>query len=283
MNCKKPFRQGLISFGCGQCLACRINRRRIWTARIILEWLTTGLGCFITLTYADEFLPDKGNLEKRELQLFIKRLRKKFSNIRYYAVGEYGDTTWRPHYHIIIFGHFISANQLKGVWGKGRVQIGELNEHTAQYVAGYINKKLTKDSDKLLRGKKPEFALMSRRPGIGYNAVKIIDQGLEKMCFQNEFETNGDVPNEINFGRKKMPLGRYLKSKLRTLRGLDDEKNKEKRLFNMSLRAGEEFKMLKEEARILGRNPEAVAMEKRIQKLNQMEKKQKIFSKRGKL
>lgn len=49
-------------------------------------------------------------LSKIDLQLFLKRFRKqlsKFSNekIRYYAVGEYGPQTFRPHYHLLFFSN----------------------------------------------------------------------------------------------------------------------------------------------------------------------------------
>ena len=45
-------------------------------------------------------------LRKRDYQLFMKRLRKAFPNdkIRFYAAGEYGPKTLRPHYHAILFG-----------------------------------------------------------------------------------------------------------------------------------------------------------------------------------
>ena len=60
---------------------------------------------YITLTYNDDHLPANGSLQPRDLQLFWKRLRKaRTPGIRYYACGEYGDQTARPHYHAIIFG-----------------------------------------------------------------------------------------------------------------------------------------------------------------------------------
>ena len=99
-----------IPFPCGQCLACRINRRRVWTNRLLLESLDHEHNSFITLTYADEFLPISPTkpvptLCKRDAQLFLKRLRKRLTfPIRYYLCGEYGGLNGRPHYHAILFG-----------------------------------------------------------------------------------------------------------------------------------------------------------------------------------
>ena len=75
---------------CGHCLACRIARTREWTVRLLHEsefWEDTS---FITLTYDDEHVPvtyyaedefgsARGGftLRSRDLQLFMKRLRKK--------------------------------------------------------------------------------------------------------------------------------------------------------------------------------------------------------------
>ena len=50
--------------------------------------------------------PQRGSLNHADFQKFMKRLRKHAgNNIRYYMGGEYGPTTWRPHFHACIFGH----------------------------------------------------------------------------------------------------------------------------------------------------------------------------------
>lgn len=92
------------AFGCGQCLPCRVNRRRIWTHRIMLEAAQYHDNSFVTLTYDEEKLPVDLSVTPRTLQLFMKRLRKVYPNrIRYFGVGEYGDQTMRPHYHLALF------------------------------------------------------------------------------------------------------------------------------------------------------------------------------------
>jgi len=92
--------------GCGQCIHCRANRRREWVLRILLELEKHEFNTFLTLTYDDVHLPGDQSLQPKHLTDFFKRLRKKVEYpIRYYAVGEYGEETERPHYHIALFGH----------------------------------------------------------------------------------------------------------------------------------------------------------------------------------
>lgn len=77
MLCKNPYMKGVLAFGCGQCNPCRINRRRLWTHRIMLESLKHGDSSFVTLTY--ETLPSDGSLVPKDLQNFMKYLRMRVS------------------------------------------------------------------------------------------------------------------------------------------------------------------------------------------------------------
>ena len=56
---------------CGKCLACRISKRREWSVRMLHELSSYDDAVFLTLTYADEFLPPNGSLDKAELQKFL--------------------------------------------------------------------------------------------------------------------------------------------------------------------------------------------------------------------
>lgn len=86
---------------------CRLDYARQKAVRAEHElrlWAPTHDSSFLSLTYSDEFLPAGNTLVKRDLQLFMKRLRKERGDgVRFIACGEYGDTTLRPHYHIILF------------------------------------------------------------------------------------------------------------------------------------------------------------------------------------
>lgn len=165
-----------IAVPCGQCIACRLNRASDWAVRIMHEKKMCGEAAFVTLTYDDEHLPLVGNcatLVKRDVQLFIKRLRKEISpkKIRYYLCGEYGETYHRPHYHCIIFGlsAFAIRKLVTRIWQFGFCHVGDVSYDSAAYVARYCTKLLTgpKKEWYIERNILPEFSLMSRRPGIG--------------------------------------------------------------------------------------------------------------------
>lgn len=150
--------------------------------------------CFLTLTYNNENLPKNGSLNLKHFQLFMKRLRKKIEprKIKFYHCGEYGDKTYRPHYHAIIFGYdfpdkkhhknsptgekIYISKELDKLWEKGHCTVGNATFESAGYVARYILKKVTgKDQASHYEridpttgeiiNLKPEYASMSN--GIG--------------------------------------------------------------------------------------------------------------------
>lgn len=179
---------------CGQCVGCRLEKSRIWAMRCTHEARMSSSSLFVTLTYDDAHLPPGGSLSKTAVQLFMKRLRKaKGDGIRFYACGEYGDLNARPHYHLLLFNcrfddrKFLSINgrgerlyhsaELARLWPFGYNTIGDVTFDSAAYVARYCMKKVTGeqaedhyaviDADGVVYDRLPEFALMSRRPGIG--------------------------------------------------------------------------------------------------------------------
>lgn len=146
---------------CGSCDGCRMSRAQMWSNRMFWERDYHHATSFATLTYAKE--PDDQSVVKRDLQLFIKRLRKK-NEIKYFAAGEYGETYGRPHYHAVLFG--ISTEQTKEIantWGLGNIQLTPYNTNRGLYTAGYLLKNVRKDID--LTGRTKPFAIMSQ--GIG--------------------------------------------------------------------------------------------------------------------
>lgn len=159
---------------CGKCFACKTNRRTEWTIRLKEELTDNNYKCtFTTLTYEDNNLhqDDMGaHLDKKDLQNFFKRLRKALSprKIRYYAVGEYGTNTYRPHYHVLIYGITkCDIDIIQNAWSLNNEPIGlvhciNANERTIGYITKYhVNK------GKTPIGLSPEFATMSRKPAIG--------------------------------------------------------------------------------------------------------------------
>jgi len=113
--CTKPYidKEGR-RFPCGQCMGCRISRTETWKRRVLneLEYWQKNEAMnytFATLTYNDESLPENGSLRREDVKNYCKRLRwymRKFheKEIKYLAVGEYGEGNDRPHYHLIILG-----------------------------------------------------------------------------------------------------------------------------------------------------------------------------------
>lgn len=95
---------------CQKCIICRDKKAVDWATRIVCE-SNYHINCpwWITLTYNHYNIHPDG-LNKRDLQLFLKRLRERLSRrfpdvrLRYVAVGEYGGNTARPHYHMQLFG-----------------------------------------------------------------------------------------------------------------------------------------------------------------------------------
>ncbi|AZL82908.1 replication initiator protein [Apis mellifera associated microvirus 39] len=216
----------MAGFGCGRCLPCRINRRRTWAWRMYLEALCHDASSFVTLTYAPENIPPGGNLDPRHLQLWLKRLRKEIypRTVRFFAVGEYGDQTQRPHYHAALFGlGVLDTACINRAWGLGHTQVAELNQATAQYTAGYVVKKMTAMGDPRLGGRHPEFARMSLRPGIGAPAMEILAKTLSANPHgANQLAAVGDVPHQLQMGKHAFPLARYLRRRLRKELNLED-------------------------------------------------------------
>lgn len=183
--------------------------------------------CFATLTYADDRLPAGNELVPRDLQLFVKRLRRAslYSRLRYFAVGEYGDKSWRPHYHAAIFGYpacqaggFVRGecqcqpcSVVRATWGFGHVFLGELSISSAAYIGGYVVKKLTRKSEPALGGRHPEFARMSLRPGIGALAVKDVASAMMPYLSSLQAVPAGCRHASIN---ASMPFGKYLRKRL---------------------------------------------------------------------
>lgn len=189
----------------------------------MLEALDHGDNSFVTLTYSDEYLPKDGSLNPRDTQLWLKRFRKEIApqKVRYYLVGEYGDQTWRPHYHLALFGFPFQAEKIiRETWNMGHVLAGPLTTESAQYVCGYVTKKMVRFDDARLEGRHPEFCRMSLRPGIGAGAVHEIASELLKFGLE---DTQADVPSALRHGRRLLPLGRYLRRRLREAVGKPPE------------------------------------------------------------
>lgn len=187
---------------------------------------------FVTLTYAD----DPVTLIPLHHRQFMDALRKKIAplRIRFYMVGEYGEQSQRPHFHYVLFGYpscKAVSRRAKGVvccgpcdaineaWGKGFIKNLPLEMGSARYVARYVIKKMTRTDDPRLGNRHPEFARMSLKPGIGFGVLESVAAVITRY---NLLTPEGDVPVTLRHGTLEMPLGRYLRRKLRLHLGLDE-------------------------------------------------------------
>lgn len=207
---RSPYAQRVIKefieIPCGKCIACRLAYSRQWADRCMLELDDHDSSYFVTLTYDDDHLPvndfvdpvtgeigKTATLDKRDMQLFFKRLRRACdyrgdeNKLRYFMCGEYGSQTYRPHYHAIIFGlrlddlslykknalgqNLYNSEFLQQLWPYGYVVIGEVTWETCAYTARYILKKQYGNMAEVYDRYNfvPEYTAMSRRPGIARN------------------------------------------------------------------------------------------------------------------
>lgn len=185
-----------LSLPCGQCIGCRLERSRQWAVRCMHEASLHHENAFITLTYDDAHLPADGSLDYEHYQRFMKRLRKAIAphGVRFYMCGEYGDETFRPHYHACLFGFdfpdkvllqrtatgndLYTSDMLSRLWPFGMSSTADVSFESAAYVARYCMKKITgKGSEEYYKrydvdtgeiyDLTPEFTKMSLKPGIG--------------------------------------------------------------------------------------------------------------------
>lgn len=217
---------------CKHCWACQLKYAAEWATRLTWESQRYEHKFYITLTYDDEHVPifssmqytDKdgrteefendgtwnGSLEPKDMTRFIKTLRKYYerqgiTDIKYFYCGEYGETTKRPHYHMILFGAPLDitkfydfyvdpkhkklhwkSKELDKWWNKGMIDVAEVEWNSCAYVARYCMKKINTENDGRVYaelGKYKEFIRMSRRPGIG---MRYYEENVKKIYEHDE-------------------------------------------------------------------------------------------------
>lgn len=157
---------------CGKCYACLANNRQEWIFRLQQEYKASNLAIFVTLTYDDLHIPKDLSVNKRDVQLFHKRLRKHFpaKDLRFYLVSEYGDHTHRPHYHGLYF--FKTLYDLDFIyktftesWKNGFLKFGNVEEGSIVYCTKYCLK-----HSAVPPGRLKTFRLVSKmNGGLGVN------------------------------------------------------------------------------------------------------------------
>lgn len=215
-----------ITVKCGQCIGCRLENSRQWAMRCVHESKLYKHNCFITLTYDDENLPDRGKLTYTDFVKFMKRLRKHKEGIRFYMGGEYGTENWRPHYHAILFNwdwadkkyykttgsgeKIYLSEKLQKLWPLGYSSTAAATFESAAYIARYCMQKVNgeaaeehyKRHDSLGEYHlPPEFNQASRKPGIGGDFFRFYKTD---MYNDDHVIMNGVVTNVPRFYDKLM-------------------------------------------------------------------------------
>lgn len=183
-----------IQLPCGKCPDCLLNHAQMWSLRCSHEAEFHTEKCFLTLTYDRNHVPFNNGyktLEYKDVQLFLKRLRKDLSKsgikIRFFCSGEYGGNKCRPHYHMILFGFtpkdltffrtsysglpIFRSKYLEEKWKCGYVFVGTVTSESAGYVARYSMDKQKNKGEKFYEYREKELLRMSRRNGIGFDWI----------------------------------------------------------------------------------------------------------------
>lgn len=214
-----------IPVPCGKCYECKKAIQYRWVGRCIAEMLVTPFTYFITLTFDDLHLKD---VSKRDIQLFIKRFRKKIK-CRYLAVGEYGSISNRPHYHLILFcqeelkdleimkrGNYplYKSDFLSSIWKYGYSSVGIANAATISYTIGYL----------ISQEKKTAFKLQSQ--GLGAEFFKDLKERYIVPSGQGKEIIVGlprylKAKHNLDFGFDKSPIQLAWKNEL-AVSGMSD-------------------------------------------------------------
>lgn len=202
------YKKGITEFDCGACPECLLKRANVWALRSVYEAREHVHSCMVTLTYDDYVYDSYGHLIgervsdltvcKRDVQLFIKRLRKWYSvfnpgcKIKYLLSAEYGKRTHRAHYHAILFGVrfpdlvkykkskrgniIYKSKTLTDLWHNGICTVDSININGS--VARYCTKYCAKDRSD------DTFMLVSQKVGLNglvrdFNGKSYVIEGRE--------------------------------------------------------------------------------------------------------
>lgn len=220
MQCIQPNEIGENIVPCGVCVPCRKRYAASWCMRIKEEERNSITAYFITLTYADEFLPRTpegiGTLKRKDYQDFMKRLRSWNDRkedweykVRHFSCGEYGseEHTFRPHWHGMIFNaHPEFPAHLPNLWKYGIVTCTPFTEGRVVYITNYQLKK-----DGYPGTAVPPFNMMSKKPPLGETYI-------ERMAHWHTFHEAFYVPD----GKFKRPMPRRWKEQIFSDSEIDD-------------------------------------------------------------
>lgn len=237
-----------LELPCRKCPSCKLAKAREWALRCWHESQMHEQSCFVTLTYRDKDLPPNYNLDHRDFQLFMKRIRiNECKKLSFFMCGEYGDGTHRPHYHVILYGYYpadakyhrtenkhryYKSETLDKYWRLGFTDTTNVSYQNAGYIARYtLKKQLPKtetqsryvytDSNDEIQTRRFEYIRMSTDPAIGRSwALKYVNNW-------------GHLDYVLDPKGNKCPVPKYYRDMLRDDICLEtSEKNSASRIEN---------------------------------------------------
>lgn len=245
-------RGDIMFTGCGSCLECTVANRKATAVTLHHESRYWKSASFITLTYNSENLPADGSIDPSHAADFVIQLRRficrshescsknknksctgKCPKIKTFGCAEYGPKLSRPHYHLVVFGFQFSdlshprlrsnefskkkwftyrSKRCAKLWGKGFVEIGNVEPAAAEYVCGYTTKKIRGvDKESHYKGKRPE-QVVCRSHGIGLRYVQQYKDFLLRNGLVSFRKSKIPLPRKYKKALKKMDEKAYLKA-----------------------------------------------------------------------
>lgn len=211
---------------CGRCFGCFKDYQNQWSFRLYQESKACDCARVYTFTYDDEHLPPRAvlndtglmsdyehTLSKRDVQLFMKRLRKQLDvkgiKFKYFLVGEYGKENNRPHYHCMMFFTGVSPmngndllyidNLVGKIWDKGFSLGDYLSPEAINYCLKYL---LKRDINNKNFYRYNHFMMCSKGMGLDF-----VDKN-------KEFYRHSDRKYVTRVGGAKQSIPRYYKVKM---------------------------------------------------------------------
>lgn len=183
-----------IPIPCGHCVGCRMDAAKEWKVRLCDEFKDVPPEelHFVTLTYRDSYLPvtkdGEPYLKKKHLDDFIMELRRPSYGVKvpitFFACGEYGENTKRPHFHIVmryplddLVPYAWQAYHSRTVdrhWRKGITQVKPVEPNLIAYVCGYCEKKQNDPN----WDEYPVKPFTSKSKGLGFKVLDRLDESL---------------------------------------------------------------------------------------------------------
>lgn len=188
-----------IEVGCRQCWQCRKRKVDDLVGRCIAESKFATKTIAATLTYDNSNGARSVTLVYKDVQSFLKNLRKKYK-CRFLVVGEHGSFKNRAHWHIALFftGKYPNVKNETRLnwqyWTKGFTYFQEPHYEGFRYILKYILKEPESNRHKHLS--------MSLKPALGdeyFNRLvdKYVESGIEPKSWKYRFPEIKDRNGKI--------------------------------------------------------------------------------------